>query len=73
MNESLHQPAAGALRDAFLASLDAGDRARALELALLLGHCPNPLPSATCAELGLPARSTYAAAARQLLRPSAAA
>ncbi len=67
MSHSLLYLAGGALRDAFLQSLDAGDRERTLELASYLGQCANLLPSSTCTLLGLPVRSTYGAAARQVL------
>jgi len=67
MNDSMLQPAAGALRDQFLASLDDIDNGRTVELAGFPRQCANPLPSVTCVRLGLPAGSTYGHAARHLL------
>ena len=58
--------AAGSLSDAFLDALDAGRDAEAAALAHYLTGCTRPLPSVTCAACGLPAGSTYAAAARDL-------
>jgi hypothetical protein len=60
-------PAApGALRDAFLEALDAGEHARVLALAHYLTQSMSALPSVTCIALDLPARSTYGTAARGL-------
>ena len=68
--DALYAPAA--MRDRFLNALDARDRALSTRLALNLTGCMNPLPGLTCGELGLPAGSTYGAAARcVLLRYSA--
>jgi hypothetical protein len=39
----------------------------AVRLALTLLGCTNPLPGITCADLGLPANSTYDGAARRVL------
>jgi len=55
--------AAPAMRDAFLAALDAGDRAAAMQLAVHMTQAVNPLPGMTCEALGLPLGSTYGAAA----------
>jgi hypothetical protein len=55
------------IRDRFLGALDADDRARSTELARNLTNCTNPLPSATCEQLGLPPGSTYGCAARRVL------
>lgn len=59
--------AAASLRDRFLQSLDGPDRSLSVELARSLVGCGNPLPGLTCAEFGLPARSTYDCAARRVL------
>jgi hypothetical protein len=59
--------APGAIRDEFLGALDARDQARSARLALNLTTCTNPLPGMTCDQLGLPAGSTYASAARHVL------
>lgn len=56
------------VRDQFLLAIDAGNRALSTELAGNLTGCGNPLPSTTCLELGLPLRSTYACAAREVLK-----
>jgi hypothetical protein len=61
----LYAPAA--VRDRFLASLDNGDWKVSASLAVNLTACGNPLPGATCNQLGLPLGSTYAAAARHVL------
>jgi hypothetical protein len=55
------------MRDAFLAALDADDRAFATQLARNLTGCVNPLPGVTCNELALPAGSTYGCAASRVL------
>ena len=57
----------GSFRDQFLDALDGPDPARVLEIARHLVSCGNPLPSATCVALGLPAGSSYGAAARAVL------
>ena len=62
---TLYAPAA--VRDRFLASLDSGDWKVSASLAVNLTACGNPLPGATCNQLGLPMGSTYAAAARHVL------
>lgn len=68
MTESYASPA---IRDRFLAALDAGDRALSTALARDLTGCGNPLPGMTCGQLGLPIGSTYGSAAlRVLLRYS---
>ena len=59
--------AAPAMRDAFLAALDAGDTAATLRLAEYITGCTNPLPAVTCEALALPLGSTYANAARHVL------
>lgn len=56
-----------AVRDQFLAALDAGDKVASTRLALGMTACLNPLPGLTCEALGLPARSTYGTAARRVL------
>ena len=63
--EPLYAPAA--VRDRFLASLDAGDWNASMDMAANLTGCGNPLPTSTCNELGLPTRSTYGAAAKCVL------
>jgi hypothetical protein len=60
----------GTARDQFLCALDASDSSRAVALASTLTTCSNPLPSTTCAELGLPIGSTYASAAKLVLQRS---
>jgi hypothetical protein len=62
---TLYAPAA--VRDRFLASLDSGDWKVSASRAVNLTACGNPLPGATCTQLGLPMGSTYAAAARHVL------
>jgi hypothetical protein len=59
--------ASPAIRDQFLAALDADNHTRSTELALNLTHCTNPLPGLTCDQLGLPVGSTYASAAQRVL------
>lgn len=59
--------ASPAIRDRFLDALDAGDVMLSTELARNLTDCGNPLPGATCEELGLPIGSTYDCAARWVL------
>jgi len=54
-------------RDAFLTSLDEHDQARTIAIARHLVGCGNPLPSATCAELGVPPGSSYGTGARAFL------
>lgn len=63
--EALYAPAA--VRDRFLASLDAGDWNTSIDIATNLTGCGNPLPTSTCGELGLPTGSTYGAAAKCVL------
>ena len=63
--EALYAPAA--VRDRFLASLDAGDWNTSIDIAVNLTGCGNPLPTSTCSELGLPTGSTYGAAAKCVL------
>lgn len=63
--ETLYAPAA--VRDRFLASLDAGDWNTTTDLAKDLTNCGNPLPGVTCGELNLPTGSTYGAAAKLVL------
>lgn len=63
--EVLYAPAA--VRDRFLASLDAGDWNTSIDMAANLTGCGNPLPTSTCSELGLPTGSTYGAAAKCVL------
>lgn len=59
--------ASGSFRDLFLDALDRPEPERVLEIARHLVSCGNPLPSATCLALGLPAGSSYGAAARAVL------
>lgn len=61
----LYAPAA--VRDRFLASLDAGDWKTTTDMAKNLTECGNPLPGVTCSELNLPAGSSYGAAAKSIL------
>lgn len=56
-----------AIRDRFLAALDADDRTLSTNLAINLTDCSNPLPGMTCDQLGLPIGSTYGSAARRVL------
>jgi hypothetical protein len=64
--------ATGAVRDQFLAALDEADPARALGIARHLISCGNPLPTATCSMLGLPAGSSYGAGARAVMAKAGA-
>jgi hypothetical protein len=64
MTETYASPA---IRDEFLAALDADSRERSTQLAMNLTGCVNPLPSMTCNLLGLPTESTYASAASRVL------
>jgi len=64
--------AVGSVRDSFLASLEENDLDRAASIARHLVSCSNPLPNATCIALGLPARSSYGAAARAVLTKAGA-
>jgi hypothetical protein len=64
--------ASGRIRDLFLDALDGPDPAPAVEIARHLISCGNPLPSATCVALGLPAGSSYGAGARAVLAKVAA-
>ena len=59
--------APAAVRDRFLASLDAGDWNTTTDMAKDLTSCRNPLPGVTCNELNLPIGSTYGAAAKVIL------
>lgn len=59
--------AIGRVRDLFLSALDEADPGRALEIAVHLVSCGNPLPNATCVALGLPSGSSYGAGARAVL------
>jgi uncharacterized membrane protein YjfL (UPF0719 family) len=61
-----------ALRDRFLAALDAGNRAASMDLAGYLTGSMSPLPSVVCAQLGLPAGSAYSVAAHWVLARGAA-
>jgi len=54
-------------RDGFLAALDQGDAIALARYARDMTGCANPLPSSTCAELGLPIGSTYGMAARSII------
>jgi hypothetical protein len=62
---ALYAPAA--VRDQFLASLDAGYWDTSRDVATNLTACGNPLPGVTCNQLGLPMGSTYGAAAKCVL------
>ena len=64
-HEARYAPAA--VRDRFLAYLDARDWNNSLDMAANLTGCGNPLPTSTCGELGLPTGSTYGAAAKCVL------
>jgi hypothetical protein len=55
------------LRDRFLTALDERDDATVRNLADYLLGCKNPLPSSTCAQLGLKAGSTYGEGAQALI------
>lgn len=59
--------ASPALRDRFLAALDAGNQPLFTHLARDLTGCGNPLPGMTCDQLGLPIGSTYGSAAQCVL------
>ena len=59
--------ASPALRDQFLAALDAGNQTLSTNLARDLTGCGNPLPGMTCDQLGLPIVSTYGSAAQCVL------
>ena len=65
--EADHQYALPRLRDQFLAALEGQDTSLKRRIAEELKGCCNPLPGMTCQELGLPPRSTYGQAARQVL------
>ena len=54
-------------RDGFLAALDRGDTIALARFARNLTGCSNPLPSSTCAQLGIPVGSTYGMAARHII------
>ena len=55
-------------RDRFLLALDGDDFSTTARLATHLTSCGNPLPSSTCRALGLPVGSSYATAARHVIR-----
>jgi hypothetical protein len=55
-------------RDRFLQALDGDDFSVTARLATHLTSCGNPLPSSTCRALGLPVGSSYATAARHVIR-----
>lgn len=65
--------ASPAVRDGFLAALERHDDVTLARLALNMTGCANPLPSSTCAELGIPIGSTYGFAARRIVAGSSAA
>ena len=65
--------ASPAVRDGFLAALERHDDVTLTRLALNMTGCANPLPSSTCAELGIPIGSTYGFAARRIVAGSSAA
>ena len=46
-------------RDKFLTALDSDDKAALRDLNAYLSGCTNPLPSATCEQLGLNPGSSY--------------
>ena len=62
--------AAAEVRDAFLASLDDRDDVRTLAIARHLVRCGNPLPSVTCAALGIAIGSSYGTGALAVLARS---
>ena len=55
------------LRDRFLIALDEQDNDAVCKLADYLRGCTNPLPSSTCAQLGLKPGSTYGEGAEALI------
>ena len=70
MTSNCTQYAKGSLRDSFITSLDEDDAVRTTAIARDLVDCGNPLPTATCAALGLPPGSSYGAGARAFLAKS---
>ena len=64
--------AAADVRDAFLASLDERNDARTVAIARHLVRCGNPLPSVTCATLGIAVGSSYGAGALAVLARASA-
>ena len=58
-----------ALRDRFLAALDADDYAALRDLSADLRSCTDILPRSVCVSLGLPRGSTYAIAAMSIIAP----
>jgi hypothetical protein len=58
--------ASPAVRDGFLSAIDRHDGVTLTRLARDMTSCGNPLPSATCTQLGIPIGSTYGFAARRL-------
>jgi hypothetical protein len=61
--------ASRALRDQFVAALDADDYAALRVLAVDLRSCIDILPRAACVSLGLPRGSTYGLAAMTIIGP----
>ncbi len=59
--------ASPAVRDGFLSALDRHDGVTLARLARDMTGCGNPLPSAICAQLGIPIGSTYGFAARRIV------
>jgi hypothetical protein len=59
------------VRDAFLDSIDQQDGARAAAMARHLLRCGNPLPSVTCAALGVACGSSYGVGAAAVLSRTA--
>lgn len=59
--------ASPAVRDGFLSALDRHDGVTLARLARDMTGCGNPLPSAICAQLGIPVGSTYGFAARRIV------
>ncbi len=68
MNAPEDQYALASERARFLSALDGNDPGVTTRLAAHLTGCGNPLPSSTCRELGLPVGSSYATAARHVIR-----
>ncbi|MGC1818624.1 MAG: hypothetical protein WA900_13335 [Casimicrobiaceae bacterium] len=68
MNAPENQYALASERDRFLSALDGNDPGVTAQLAAHLTGCGNPLPSSTCRELGLPVGSSYATAAKHVMR-----
>lgn len=63
--------ASPAYRDGFLSALDRQDAVTLARLAQEMTSCGNPLPSVTCAQLGIPVGSTYGFAARRIVAQGA--